>query len=107
MCALITKGIIVLQKRRTRKRKRRRRKKRVITIAVITVTIVQEDIAVAVEVAVEVVVEVRADPEDVIPDIVHPAANQREDTLPIHIVHWIEIRKSMIWNLRIVSLIGR
>lgn len=94
---MITKGTIVLQKRRKRRMRRKRRRKMVIVIAIITVTIVQEDIGVA--------AAVKPDREHTILDIVLLAANQGEDTLPIHTLLWIESKKSVNWRLPIVFLI--
>lgn len=97
---MITKGTIVLQKRKKRKRRRRRRKM-VIVIVIVTVTIVQEDIGVA------AVAAVKAGREHAILGIVLLAANQGEDTLPIHTALWIESKKSVNWGLPIVFLIVR
>lgn len=77
----------------------------VVVIVIITVIIVQEDIVVVVAAEAEAAAEVKADREHAIPDIVHLAANQREETLPIHAVLWIESRKSVNWSLPIVLLI--
>ena len=74
-----------------------------IVIAIIAVIIIQEDIVVAVEV--EVAAEVKAGREHAIPGIVLLAANQREDTLPIHAALWTESKKSVNWSLPIVFLI--
>ena len=73
----------------------------VIVIAVITVTIVQEDIAAAAAAA----AAVKLDQEHAILDIVLLAANQGEDSLPIHTLLWIESKKSVNWRLPLMFLI--
>ena len=81
----------------------------VIIIVIITVIIVQEDIGVEVEVAVAAAAAaaaaVKPDREHAILDIVLLAANQGEDTLPIHTALWIESKKSVNRRLLIVFLI--